>query len=102
MGLQLSTEQRAVTSVSVTENYKTLTLQNTEYSVTIPEKTQQLFFHIRTLDFDLEYAFTSGGPYRKVPAGATREITKVFLEGKVLYLRCADAAGKVVDYEFWT
>lgn len=81
---------------------KTLTNQTTQYSWTVPEKTKKLAFHIRTLDYDLKYSFTTGGPYIIVPAGGSRILDNVYLEGKTLYLQCDGAAGKVVDIESWT
>ncbi len=100
MTLELSREQQDI-SVTPAYNSETLTDAATEYSWTIPEKVKKLVFHIRTLDEDLKYSFTSGGPYIVLPAGAVRIIDHVLLESKTLYLQCDDAVGKVVDIEYW-
>lgn len=86
----------------VTETSVTLTLANTEYPYTIPAGTRQILFHLRSLGYNLQYSFTTGGPYRTVPAGGSRELTQIFIgAAKIIYLKCADSAGEIVDIETW-
>lgn len=88
----------------------TLTLGNTEYSMTFPQNTQQFMFQNRNANA-IRYAFEGGkvatptAPYFTLKGGAVYSITNVNYSeasGGILYLGIAPAnSGDVVEAEFW-
>lgn len=100
----LSRENFHRTGVSPVSDSITLTNSATEYTYTPPVDTKKLWFQMRNASYDLKWAFGSGGVFIVAPAGSTG----VFLEGiyldgtQILYLKCDDAAGQIIDILYWT
>ena len=79
----------------------TLTNQSTEYSIAILTGTKILAFKMRTIDFDAVYGFATGALNLTLNAGERRTIDNINLVDRTLFLRCNQAAGKIIEIEFW-
>mgnify|MGYP001572364151 CR=1 FL=1 len=79
----------------------TLTAQSTEYSYAIPSGTKILAFKLRTIDNDVVYGFATGALNLTLNAGERRTIDNINLVDRTLFVQCNQAAGKVLEIEYW-
>lgn len=79
----------------------TLTTAGTQYSYTIPDGTKRLIFGLRSGSFTFTYGFVDGTRNFTVPAGVFRDISDVHLNGRTLYVSCADSGGQTLEIESW-
>lgn len=98
----ISTENEQKLGVIPSTTTQTLTLQNTEYEVVLTARTKRLIMKMRTQDFDFQYGYATGALNMTIPAGFVRDISDIHLVGRSLFLKCADAAGKVIEIETFT
>lgn len=98
----ISRENEDKLGVALNQDTVTLTNISTEYSWTVPNHTKRIVFKLRTLDVAFLYGWASGDLNITVPPGFVRDIADIHLVGRTLYFQCNDAAGKVVEIEYYT
>ena len=98
----ISRENLARLGIDGSQATQTLTLANTEYSVSIASGVKRLIFGMRSGDYSFRYGFSAGATNFTVPAGSYRDISDVYLVSQTLYLICPDIAGKIIEIETWT
>lgn len=78
---------------------KTLTLANTEYSISIPAGAIRFELKERTGASLIRVYYASGGDYITIPYGASYSESDI--KGPItIYLQSSDA-GAVVEYKYW-
>ena len=98
----ISREVLARVGIDGTQDTKTLTLANTEYSWTVPDNVKRLIFGMRSGNTSFRYGWSTGATNFTVPTGAFRDCSDVYLVGKTLFLICPDNAAEVIELEYWT
>lgn len=105
MSVDISRETRDnVVLLPGTTSSVTLTLSGTEYTFSVPASTKKIGFQLRTQAYDLKYAWASGGVFITIPAGSPGFFlndVNATKEGATLYLKCDDAAGQIVDIDYY-
>ncbi len=79
----------------------TLTLSATEYTYTIPDGTKRLIFKLRSGSYDFQYGWATGQLNITVPASVVRDMSDINLDSKTLFVKCNDAAGQVLEIEYF-
>lgn len=97
----ISRENIAKLGLDPAQEPLTLTDANTEYSFEIPDGTKRLIIGIRSGGYSFRYGWATGNMNFTVPAGAFRDISDVHLVGKTLYAICPDAAGQILEIEYF-
>ena len=104
MASHISRNSLEVTGRTPTTGSVTLTSASTEYTVAFPAKCVQIGFQLRGQAYDLKYAHATGGVFIIVPAGSPGRFMNDIHTGDdtlTIYFKCDDAAGQIVDYEYW-
>lgn len=97
----ISTENEQQLGRSPGTDTVTLTNQSTEYTYSVPSGTKILVIKTRTIEFDIVYGWATGALNITVNAGERRVIDRINLVDKTLYLQCNQAAGVVVEIEYF-
>lgn len=97
----LSRENTDRLGITPSTDTLTLTLQSTEYSFAVPSGTKILVIKMRTIDNDAIYGWATGALNITLAAGERRTIDNINLTDKTLYIRCNQAAGKVIEFEIF-
>jgi len=97
-------EERGAASPGIKN--KTMTLADTEYSLTIPAGTKDFTVQCRTAH-DIRFSYEKGkvatpvAPYGTIKAGTNYYVQRVNLRSDlILYIACSDA-GKVAELIYW-
>ena len=78
-----------------------LTVAGTEYSFTVPDGTKRLIFGLRSGSYSFQYGWATSALNFTVPAGVFRDVSDVHMNGKTLFIKCADASSQTLEVEYW-
>jgi hypothetical protein len=104
MAVFISREQFAKLGVAPAQKTLTLTLANTEYSTTVPIGTKRVIFGLRSGSYSFRYGWVTTETNFTVPAGAFRDVSEIHLDDTAvttIYFICPDAAGEILEIEYW-
>lgn len=101
MGIFISRENLDRLGVAPAQDTKILTLQSTEYSWTVPDGCKRVVFGLRSGSYSLKYGWATAELNFTVPAGAFRDVSDIYLVSQTLWFKCDDAAGEVVEIEYF-
>ena len=105
MSSNISRHNLEILGRTPTTDSVTLTLADTEYTFAFPARCVKYRIQLRGSLYDLKYAHASGGVFMVIPAGSpglTEEFINTGDDTRTVYLKCTDAAGQIVDIEYYT